>query len=1291
MTIRRLLIILCVLLSFWMNITTQAQQQEQERPIVKVIYFYPNDRSPQADIDEKLVSQVKQAQKLFGDLMESHGFDRKTFQLEEDVNGDVIVHHRSGTENDADYRDDVFLLWNEFPEASDLSKDFYILFFETDTQRDDLPSLCGLGFNSTEYKGALLPSSGGCFEGVVGVNTIAHELAHGFELAHDDRSDADAQRIYLDSIDTMITSYCAAAWFDGHPAFNTDTTLLNDNTTARMFEPELASPPYNIRLRFEINDPDGFHLVKLLSPTSDGDPKLRDCKVLNGVSDITVEFVTNELPSSTKNIELRMLDVLGNYKRETFNLSDPLPFPPEEDLDVPDPNLAAAIQKQIGTITTHTILNLTELDARNKGIKDLTRLEHARNLTKLTLYHNDISDVSLLSNLTRLRWLYLGHNPISDGSPLSALTGLRALDIGSTNISDISSLKDLKNLEFLGIHSTGISEIPPLAVFKKLRKLYLHNNTISDITSLSALTQLNVLHLSSNTISDISPLTDLTELKELYTRNNTIRDISPLENLTQLSLLELVDNEISNVEPLSNLVNLKELKLHGNPIKNLEPLRALLRKNPTIKIDIPLNLPESVSASAVALLTEASIDENVVTLVLTGGVYDQDIAKIRGAVTVSGIAGVTIKSSEIQRLSDTEVTVELGFDGTDFDKDGTLTFSVAAEAIANYTGDAFTTEISVTARKESMAASAVSPLTETILDGGVVSLILTAATFEQDIAKIRDAVTVSGIDGVTINSSKIQRLNDRKVTVELGFDGTDFVRDRALNFSVDAGAITNHKGTILTAEIPVTASRDESLLTIVWTDASTDKIQRANLDGSDMEDLATRTHGLYNPNGIALDVVGGKMYWTDAFTDKIQRANLDGSDMEDLVTRTHGLYNPNGIALDVVGGKMYWTDAFTDKIQRANLDGSDVEDLVTRTHGLYNPNGIALDVAGGKMYWTDSGWRKIQRANLDGSDVEDLVTYRQGLWQNPIDIALDVAGGKMYWTARKDYAWDKILRANLDGSNVEYLVTQGLESPNGIVLDIEGGKMYWTDSGTNKIQRANLDGSDVEDLVTQGLRNPLGIAIGIITPVNPIIAKEDVNRDGVVDLNDLVIISLRYGQTGNIPADVNGDGVVNVHDLILVAAVIDEAAAAAPAARVQVESHFTETQLQGWLTEAHASGNTSCTYQRGIAVIEQLLALFTPEENALLANYPNPFNPETWIPYQLSEPTDVTLTIYDVKGSVIHTLDLGHQRAGLYQTRSRAAYWDGKNALGEPVASGVYFYTLTTGDFTATRKMLILK
>ena len=99
----------------------------------------------------------------------------------------------------------------------------------------------------------------------------------------------------------------------------------------------------------------------------------------------------------------------------------------------------------------------------------------------------------------------------------------------------------------------------------------------------------------------------------------------------------------------------------------------------------------------------------------------------------------------------------------------------------------------------------------------------------------------------------------------------------------------------------------------------------------------------------------------------------------------------------------------------------------------------------------------------------------------------------------------------------------------------------------------------------------------------------------------------------------------------------------------------------------------------------------TPMETALLANYPNPFNPETWIPYQLEKPAEVVLTIYDMSGERVRTLVAGHQPAGVYHSRSRAAYWDGRNQQGEPVANGVYFCTLKAGNFIATRKMLVGK
>ena len=204
----------------------------------------------------------------------------------------------------------------------------------------------------------------------------------------------------------------------------------------------------------------------------------------------------------------------------------------------------------------------------------------------------------------------------------------------------------------------------------------------------------------------------------------------------------------------------------------------------------------------------------------------------------------------------------------------------------------------------------------------------------------------------------------------------------------------------------------------------------------------------------------------------------------------------------------------------------------------------------------------------------------------------------------------------------------------------------------------------------------------------------DVNQDGRVSILDLILVAkdLGAGTPANLRTDVNRDGTINIQDLIIVAQHLGESTASAAPSVIAIDNgELTPTMIQAWIAQAQIEDDGSIAFQQGIANLKRLLALFIPEETALLHNYPNPFNPETWIPYQLSEPAEVTLTIHSVNGTLIRTLALGHQPAGIYQTRNRAVYWDGKNEVGESVASGIYFYTLTAGDFNATRKMLIRK
>ena len=164
----------------------------------------------------------------------------------------------------------------------------------------------------------------------------------------------------------------------------------------------------------------------------------------------------------------------------------------------------------------------------------------------------------------------------------------------------------------------------------------------------------------------------------------------------------------------------------------------------------------------------------IITLTLSGGTFRSSIFWIRNAVSVSGINGVTVESFGGERISNTQATIELEYDGN-MTANGTLTISVGAGAIEDYDGAALTSQISVPAVTESVAASTDAPLTEATLDESVVTLTLSGRTYESFRFTIRDAVTVSGISGVTVGTFDIDRVSDTEVTVELTFSG-DFTQ-----------------------------------------------------------------------------------------------------------------------------------------------------------------------------------------------------------------------------------------------------------------------------------------------------------------------------------------------------------------------------------------------------------------------------------------------------------------------------------------------------------------------------------
>ncbi len=334
-----------------------------------------------------------------------------------------------------------------------------------------------------------------------------------------------------------------------------------------------------------------------------------------------------------------------------------------------------------------------------------------------------------------------------------------------------------------------------------------------------------------------------------------------------------------------------------------------------------------------------------------------------------------------------------------------------------------------------------------------------------------------------------------------------------------------------------------------------------------------------------------------------------------------------------------------------------------------------------------------------------------------LTLSLNIAAGQNVAGYQATVHFDSTALRFVESSNGDYLPAAAYVMPP----VVEGDRVML--AATTFGEESNADGtlatitfeviatksstvrlSDV--ILTDSAGNSISPKIIASTEITePMFLPKDVNKDGVVNILDLVSIAANFGKTGKNDADINRDGVVNIVDLTLVAAAIGDADMAAPvlqfhnqeAARTRkIRFHDQEVtptrgDIAAWLKEARALNLSDPDFQSGILVLESLLKALTPKETTLLANYPNPFNPETWIPYQLATPAAVKITIYTADGKLVRTLGLGHQPVGMYQHRSRAAYWNGKNALGEPVASGMYFYTLSAGQFSATRKMLIRK
>ena len=378
---------------------------------------------------------------------------------------------------------------------------------------------------------------------------------------------------------------------------------------------------------------------------------------------------------------------------------------------------------------------------------------------------------------------------------------------------------------------------------------------------------------------------------------------------------------------------------------------------------------------------------------------------------------------------------------------------------------------------------------------------------------------------------------------------------------------------------------------------------------------------------------------------------------------------------------MYWIEGNT--IYYRPTGGE--KEIFLEPRGGVLTGGLAVDTAAGKVYWTEQTGAKtgrIRSVNLD--DGTSVQTVKDEPHTPPLNIALDAKNGWLYWTNNfgKIQRFD-VNRKRYDGN----FSIEDLAAPKHVAFDVKTGKLYWTetDSTTGK------DGIRVTDPEQQKAK--------------PFVVKNLDRLGGIAVADDVVYWTEQTSGSGSVRyIHRNGLGSKRMLDAELRASLKEIIPGGIAVDAVGGKVYWTTSH---GIRSAPLTGKTVVIGEEepaGIALGGTAAAPGAPAapsvssvspvvsvENTLLANYPNPFNPETWIPYQLSASADVSVSIYGVDGRLVRRLELGHQPAGVYRSRSRAAYWDGRNEFGERVASGLYFYTLTAGDFSATRKMLIRK
>ena len=755
-----------------------------------------------------------------------------------------------------------------------------------------------------------------------------------------------------------------------------------------------------------------------------------------------------------------------------------------------------------------------------------------------------------------------------------------------------------------------------------------------------------------------SPSTSITVeemegLEELDARNRDIRDLTGLQFATNVRRLDLWDNQVSDLSPIAGLIGLHVLRFSRNPISDMSPVRGLTDLTRLEMHETPIS---DLSPIAGLINLEKLVFPlcNVSDLSPLAGLINlKNIDAWRNPISdLSPLVGLT--KLEVIGVGDTEIS--------DFKPLAGLTGLKGLDLQNNNISD-------------------ISPL------AGLTRLTRLTLAFN-DISDISPLAGMTNLKWLVIHHNQISDLSPldgirENITTLVWHDNPGFPK------------------------VGPTIEGPWLWVVLPNTEPSSSKDLLSEASGGTVTEVGVATHGATEGQSLGDDV------WTYRRLPPTSRSNindmLDGPIDDAILYGTVSLYSPRQQVKTLYVGshnefkvwlngtlvyeslRYHASSGYTDSLPVTLQEGRNV--LLVMVRAIYNAYfgfepGTEYTVANPGVSYTFSK-TPIHREDTFTLDIRAENVFDLAGWQ--FDIAFDPA----------------ILEA-VDVSEGDFLKTDGgttffqsgsIDNASGKITGLSAARLSAqgvTGTGTLLQVRFKAKSAGETELTLQKFQ--FGSTTGDSIPAAPheirIVVEEglptgDVNRDGVISILDLILVAQQLGRRvpAGSPVDINGDGVVSILDLIRVA----QGIAGSPAAPAAGAKSVDAAMIEAWIAHARLEDDGSVAFKQGIENLQNLLASLIPEETALLANYPNPFNPETWIPYQLAESAEVTLTIYDINGQLVRRLAVGHQAAGMYRSRSRAAYWDGRNHLGESVASGLYFYSLTADNFTATRRMLILK